>query len=67
MAQSEFFFNDSTGRDRWMWEMRWRARLRRIHLPEGSSGDVEAACTGDACGAGSSNTWSNLLSAIFLH
>jgi hypothetical protein len=33
LAQSEYFYDAAGGRDAWMWNMNWRARLRRFELP----------------------------------
>lgn len=34
-AQSEYYFDDQTDRENWMWDTHWRARLRRFR-PSGS-------------------------------
>jgi hypothetical protein len=33
-AQAEYFFGGDASRSEWMWEMQWRARLRRFRAPE---------------------------------
>jgi len=49
-AQAEFYYDDETDRDDWMWEFKWRARLRRFR-PSGSFCDGAGS---DVCGAVSS-------------
>ena len=34
VAQSEYFFDGNVDRAEWMWQMRWRGRLRRFRMPE---------------------------------
>jgi hypothetical protein len=34
VAQSEFFYDGTEGRADWMWNMKWRARLRRFRMPD---------------------------------
>jgi hypothetical protein len=36
-AQAEYFFDGDKERTEWMWDMSWRARLRRVHIPLGSA------------------------------
>jgi hypothetical protein len=44
-AQAEYFFDGKDARTEWMWEMRWRARLRRFHVPLDSGfGSFSFAC-----------------------
>lgn len=53
VAQAEYFYDGSDGRGAWMWNMSWRARLRRFSLPKSSTlDDLRKACTlaGDLCG-----------------
>ncbi len=33
-AQAEYYYGGSECRDEWMWNMKWRARLRRFRLPD---------------------------------
>lgn len=33
-AQAEYFYDGGQGRDEWMWNMNWRARLVRFAMPE---------------------------------
>jgi hypothetical protein len=33
-AQAEYFYDGTDERAEWMWNMKWRARLRRFRLPE---------------------------------
>ena len=33
-AQAEYYYDGSESRDQWMWNMKWRARLRRFRLPD---------------------------------
>ncbi|MEM9192246.1 MAG: hypothetical protein AAGF12_23940 [Myxococcota bacterium] len=42
LAQSEFYYDEETDRDEWMWDMKWRARLRRFNL--GGSGGGGGIC-----------------------
>lgn len=44
-AQSEYFYDAPDARDAWMWNMRWRARLRRFRLPDGNLQKAEALCS----------------------
>lgn len=44
LAQAEYFYDGADGRDAWMWNMRWRARLKRFRLPEGDSRGLERGC-----------------------
>ncbi len=48
VAQTEYFYDGAEGRDAWMWNMKWRARLKRFKVPESGALD---GLTG-ACGAG---------------
>ncbi len=44
-AQAEYFYAGSNVRSEWMWNMNWRARLRRFRLPTGSAGNaLDTAC-----------------------
>jgi hypothetical protein len=57
VAQAEYFYDGAEGRGAYMWNMKWRARLRRFSLPEDGSEGAEAlsgacqAVLGEACGA----------------
>jgi HAMP domain-containing protein len=52
-AQAEFFYDGSDGREEWMWNMFWRARLRRFRMPSGLSGDgLGQACSSSNSGSG---------------
>jgi len=45
VAQAEYFYDGTEGRDAWMWNMNWRARLRRFRLPSGDALDrLRDAC-----------------------
>jgi len=44
-AQSEYFYDGPDTRDAWMWNMKWRARLRRFRMPDGDMQKIEAACS----------------------
>jgi hypothetical protein len=45
VAQAEYFYDANDGRDAWMWNMSWRARLRRFRMPEGTASDtIREAC-----------------------
>lgn len=46
VAQAEYFYDGKEGRDAWIWNMRWRARLRRVRLPDAAIDGLR-----DACGA----------------
>jgi len=37
VAQAEYFYDGSAARGEWMWNMKWRARLRRFRMPEGEA------------------------------
>lgn len=39
VAQAEFFYDDNEPRSEWLWNMNWRARLRRFRLPTGGALD----------------------------
>jgi hypothetical protein len=45
-AQAEYFYDGTEGATEWMWNMNWRARLRRFRLPEDSTtlGRLWLAC-----------------------
>lgn len=43
-AQAEYFYDSNESRDAWMWNMKWRARLRRFRMPEGDLGQVQDHC-----------------------
>ncbi|MDX2051724.1 MAG: hypothetical protein SFV15_04980 [Polyangiaceae bacterium] len=34
VAQAEYYFEGSVKREEWMWNMNWRARLKRFRLPD---------------------------------
>ena len=36
-AQAEYFYNGADGTTEWMWQMEWRALLRRFRMPEDAS------------------------------
>jgi hypothetical protein len=45
VAQAEYYYDGGPGeRDAWMWNMSWRARLRRFRLPEGDLSQVREQC-----------------------
>jgi len=45
VAQAEYFYDGGPNeRDAWMWNMNWRARLRRFRLPEGDLSEIHQAC-----------------------
>jgi hypothetical protein len=50
MAQAEFYYAGTEGRDAWMWNMNWRARFRVFREP-GKETQTEISQT-DACGEG---------------
>lgn len=43
-AQSEYFYDGADPRDAWMWNMKWRARLRRFRMPDGDLEKAEELC-----------------------
>jgi hypothetical protein len=45
-AQAEYYFDGRDPQSEWMWNMNWRARLRRFRLPKGSASDALAAACG---------------------
>ncbi len=47
-AQSEYFYDGTEASSEWMWNMKWRARLRRFRLPEDAAerGTLWSACAG---------------------
>jgi hypothetical protein len=55
VAQAEFFYpsTDLEDREEWLWNMRWRARMRRFVVPFGDDGS--SSCRGMA-GSGASGT-----------
>jgi hypothetical protein len=70
LAQAEFYWDKGAEdgqemRDEWMWEMNWRARLRRFRIPAGSL--LGEACTegGGFCDAvlGSAD----MINAVIVH
>ncbi len=59
-SQAEFYATE-TDREEWMWSMNWRARMRRVRLPErgyscdsGGDASIEAPSPdlGDSCSSG---------------
>ncbi len=45
VAQAEYFYDGQpNGRDAWMWNMNWRARLRRFRLPAGDLSEIRETC-----------------------
>ena len=52
VAQAEFYYPSTNLADRrdWMWNMRWRARLRRFHEPVGGFGAMCGGVDRVACG-----------------
>lgn len=51
VAQSEYFYDGEEARDEWMWNMKWRARLRRFRMPQGAAlSQLQTVC-GSALGA----------------
>jgi hypothetical protein len=57
VAAAEYYYGRNEPREVWMWNMKWRARLRRFDVPGGGlSALLSGACAalpGDACPAGS--------------
>ena len=37
VAQAEYYYSGEEEREQWMWNMNWKARLKRFRLPEGNS------------------------------
>lgn len=57
LAQAEFFYDGSEDHSQWLWNMKWRGRLRRFRMPPelgGSDGGsrLEAACSNSDTGGG---------------
>lgn len=50
VAQAEYFYDGTDGRDAWMWNMSWRARLKRFRMPESGTLDGIGALCGGECG-----------------
>jgi hypothetical protein len=54
VAQAEYFYDGTETASEWMWNMKWRARLRRFRLPDGGAlTAIQTACgtvLGSACG-----------------
>jgi hypothetical protein len=49
LAQAEYYYAGPGGRDEWLWNQRWQARLRRLRLTsDGTCADTSIAC--DAIG-----------------
>lgn len=71
IAQSEFFWDQdenhagglNRGRIEWMWEMAWRARLRRVFFRDAS--DANAACSSGPCGGVAG--FADALNEVFVH
>ncbi len=38
VAQAEYYYDGSEGRDEWVWHMYWRARFRRFRMPSSGLG-----------------------------
>ena len=47
LAQAEYLYDGIEPRSEWLWNMKWRARLRRFYLPK----SVVTNLLGEACGA----------------
>ena len=46
VAQAEYFYDGTDDRGDWMWNMKWRARLRKVRLPVQAGTDaIFAACS----------------------
>ena len=53
VAEAEFFYDSTEGRSEWMWNMNWRARLRRFRVPTGGAlNQVEDFCNKLPTGCG---------------
>jgi len=53
VAEAEFFYDSTEARSEWMWNMSWRARLRRFRLPTGGAmSKVEDYCRQRPTGCG---------------
>lgn len=66
-AQSEYFYDGTEEASEWMWNMKWRARLRRFRLPDGASGQgaLWSACASAfEDGAGLSGAFHQVESAV---
>ncbi len=54
VAQAEFYFDGSEAREDWMYNMFWRARLRRVRIPSSISGgsSLQSGCESSNSGSG---------------
>lgn len=48
VAQAEYYYGDDDRRAGWMWELEWRARLRRVRIPSAFCGQLGVG--GGICG-----------------
>jgi hypothetical protein len=48
-AQAEFYFDGTSNREEWLWELNWKARLRRFRLPGGGLGGLTSLCPPSVC------------------
>ena len=60
MAQAEFYYDGSEGRDAWMWNMKWRARLRRFEWPELEERRVALRRLADSRGISNADSWERI-------
>ncbi|MEO0322894.1 MAG: hypothetical protein AAF447_08045 [Myxococcota bacterium] len=49
VSQAEFYYDDDDDGDEWMWELEWRARLRRVRIPAALCGNLGVG--GGICGS----------------
>ncbi|HJL00364.1 MAG TPA: hypothetical protein RMH85_12750 [Polyangiaceae bacterium LLY-WYZ-15_(1-7)] len=48
-AQAEYYYDDDEDREEWMWNMKWRARMRRFRVDAGACSEAGGGF-GRACG-----------------
>ncbi len=49
IAQAEYYYDDEEDREEWMWNVKWRARMRRFSVGGGGGGICGSAPA--LCGA----------------
>lgn len=57
VAQAEFYYGGTEDHSEWLWNMKWRGRLRRFRMPpelagSGGGSRLEAACSNSESGGG---------------
>jgi hypothetical protein len=67
VAQAEYFYDAPDGRGAWMWNMKWRARLRRFRVPESAAQELVAACSRVGSGQSCASALTLARGSLFSH